>query len=194
MDMDYYKLIEWNNVDIDKILSIIDSPNYLREQVIPLTIEKQLEIFKVLKIDVELCTAYRIMLVYMPPNSRISIHSDKPRETNEPGKLHRCIILPLVSCEQLIWTWYEPTDPSQIFYYGETGNWKTVPMIPDAYARALDTIVCDKPFLSDIGTFHALRNNSDKPAIAISIRVMPWSWETLNTEPSMPPVNEITLK
>lgn len=192
--MTYYSLIDWNLAPIDKILSTITIPAYTREQVVPINKQTQFEIFKLINVDVSKCTMAKIMLVYMPPKTRINIHSDKPKETTDPGKLNRCVFLPLKSCEQLVWSWYEVTDPTKIYYYGESENWQTVPMIPYPYAREVDSTVCDKPFLSDIGNFHALCNAGDEAAIGISIRLMPWAWEPLDTEPILPPVSGITLK
>lgn len=192
--MDYYKSINWDSAPIEEILSIVTVQNEDREQVVPLNKETEQKVLELLNVDMSKIDMRKIMLVYFPPSKSISIHSDKPRETDDPGKLHRCIILPLKNCESLVWTWYEAIDPSKIFYYGEAANWKTVPMIHHDNAKALKTITCKEPFLSDIGTFHALRNLSNKPAIALSIRLMPWAWDNLETEPILPPVPAITLR
>lgn len=191
--MTYYNLINWDSAPVDKILASITIPAYTREQVVPIDKQTQFEIFKLLNVDTTKCTMSKVMLVYMPPKTRINVHSDKPKETSDPGKLHRCIFLPLQSCEHLIWSWYEVTDPSKIYYYGESENWQTVPMVPYPYAREVESVICNKPFLSDIGNFHALRNIGDEPAIALSIRLMPWAWEPLGIDPILPPVPEITL-
>ena len=192
--MDHYKLINWDSAPIEEILSIITIQNKDREQVVPINKETEQKILELLKVDVSKIDRRRIMLVYFPPNKAINIHSDKPKETTDPGKLHRCIFLPLKNCENLIWSWFEPTDPSKIFYYGESENWQTVPMIHYKYVKEIESVICDKPFLSDIGTFHALRNTSNNPAIGISIRLMPWAWETIDTDTVLTPIDAITLR
>jgi hypothetical protein len=192
--MDYYKSIDWHSVPIDEILSIITINNQHREQVVPLTKETEIKVLELLNVNMPKIDMWKIMLVYFPPNKRVSIHSDKPKETNDPGKLHRCIFLPLKNCQNLIWHWYEAIDSSKIFYYGEPENWKKVPMIQYDNARILNTTDCKHPFISDIGTFHALQNLSNEPAIGLSIRLMPWAWDTIDTDPILPPVSGIALK
>jgi len=191
--MTYYNLINWDSVPIDKILSAIPIPAYTRGEVVPIARNIQFEIFNMLNVDLSKCTVAKIMLVYLPPKSRITIHSDQPKETTDPAKLNRCIFLPLKSCEQLIWSWYEVTDPTKIYYYGEAQNWQTVPMVPYPYAKEIASVPCNKSFLSDIGNFHALRNEADEPAIGISIRLMPWAWDPLGTEPLLPPIPGMSI-
>jgi hypothetical protein len=191
--MAYFKTINWNTIPIEQILANITISSYSREQVVPLDKKTQIEILKLLGVDLTQLDSFKIMVVYMPSKTQLSIHSDKAKETTDLNKLHRCIFLPLKSCKQLTWSWYEITDPSKIYFYGEPENWQTVPMIEKAYAKELDSICCDKPFLSDIGTFHALKNDGDGPAIGLSFRLMPWSWNSIEEDPLLPSVPGISL-
>jgi len=191
--MNYYKSVVWNNILTDNILSVIGSVEYSSSQVVPLSKDKQVEIFNILKIDNTEYTTAKIMLVYLPPNTRFSIHSDKPKETKDPRKSCRCLFLPLKSCDKLTWSWYEVTDSTKVFYYGEANNWPIVPMISDSFALELDTVMCDKPFISDIGTFHSLRNDGNNSAIALSIRLMPWTCDNIDVDPILPPIHGVAL-
>lgn len=191
--MEYFKTVSWPNVPVEKLLSIIPIPPTTQAIVRPIDRQLQLVIFKLLDIDITDCSAYNLMLVYFPPHSQINIHSDKPIDELEHLRISQGVILPLKDCEQLVWSWYEATDPKAIFHKSEKGSWKTVPMIPSFAAKEIESTVCDKPFISDIATFHALKNNSDKPAIAISIRLMPWSYGTVQECTDLPTIANLTL-
>jgi mannose-6-phosphate isomerase-like protein (cupin superfamily) len=65
-------------------------------------------------------------------------------------------------------------------------------MIPESATRAVEKIKCDSAFIADIGSWHSLKNFSNKPAVALSIRVMPWSWEDFKTS-GLPPIEGVTL-
>ena len=187
--MRHHTPISWSNIPVSQILDIITIANPDLERVEPLDKATQEAIAKMLNIDLAQCTGYKIMLVYMPVGKKLWIHSDKPKETNDPGKLGQAVFLPLTSCEQLHWSWFECTDPSQIFYHGEKGKWQTVPMIPYTAAKEIETVSANKPMITDIGTWHALRNDSDTPEIALSFRLLPWSWEEFSTSINLPPIN-----
>lgn len=191
--MEYYKRITWENLPIKELLSAIVIPDTTQAIVRPISLPIQHLIFKLLKINIDKCPAFNIMLVYFPPNTQINIHSDMPPGEPEGMRIQQGIILPLADCDQLVWSWYEPTNPADVYYKGENNSWKTVPMLPRASAKVISSTVCDKPFISDIGTFHALRNNSSKPAIAISIRLMPWSYSTVQECEELPPIDNFTI-
>ena len=186
--MQHYTLISWPNIPVSQILDIITIHNLELERVEPLDKDIQNIIAKILNIDVRQCTDYKIMLVYIPVGKKLWIHSDKPKETTDPGKLGQALFLPLTSCEKLYWSWFECTDPSQIFYYGEEGKWQTVPMLPYAAAKEIETVSANNTMITDIGTWHALRNESDTPEIALSFRLLPWSWEEFSSSTTLPPI------
>jgi hypothetical protein len=176
--MKHYKLIEWDNVPVDKLLEIIPiSKETVKTYVDPIDKDIEAQIASLLNLDLTVCTMHRIMLVYMPAKEEINIHSDKPVQTTEPGKLDQAVFLPLKSCDQLHWNWYEATDPSGVYTHG-SNSWKTVPMLHKQFSKLVDTTTGDKPFIADIGTWHNLVNLSDKPAVALSIRLMPWAWQS----------------
>ena len=133
------------------------------------------------------------MLVYIPPKTKLTIHSDKPKDTTDPGKLDQAVFLPLKSCEETTWSWYEVTDPTKIFYHGENGAWQTVPMIRPIYAKQIDSVKCDGPLITDIGTWHSLNNMGTEPAIGLSLRLMPWSWKDFSTSQELFPIKNIKL-
>lgn len=191
--MRYYKPVNWNIPSADQILELISIPSNNQATVSPIDLATQKVILNLLKVNLDECSNHNIMLVHFPPHTHINIHSDKPKYTKEPGKLDQAIIIPLKSCEQLHWSWYEVLDDSKIYHYGESANWKMVPMIPFTAAKEIETTMCDKTFISDIGSFHALRNTGNNTAIAISIRLMPWGWEDFTTCNSLPPIEDFTL-
>ena len=191
--MEYYKRVTWGNLPIKELLAALVIPDTTQAIVRPISLPIQHLIFRWLKIDLEKCSAFNIMLVYFPPGSQINIHSDMPPSEPEGMRIQQGVILPLENCDNLTWAWFEPTDPAAIFYKGESNSWKTVPMLPRASANLVASTVCDKPFISDIGTFHALKNSSDKPAIAISIRLMPWSYNTVQDSSELPPIDNFTI-
>jgi hypothetical protein len=189
----HYKPIIWPAARPADILSIItiDQPDV--ERVAPLDSATQIKIADMLGVDRDLCTVCRIMLVYVPAGKKLWIHSDKPRETTDPGKLGQAVFLPLADCELLHWSWYECTDNEKIFYHGESGKWQTVPMIPDDAAREIETTSAGQAMITDIGAWHALRNLHNTAAIALSFRLMPWSWEDFSPDTTAPPIRNITL-
>jgi mannose-6-phosphate isomerase-like protein (cupin superfamily) len=65
-------------------------------------------------------------------------------------------------------------------------------MVPVTATKAVEKIKCNSAFIADIGTWHSLKNFSNKPAVALSIRLMPWSWEDFKTS-SLPPMKGVTL-
>jgi mannose-6-phosphate isomerase-like protein (cupin superfamily) len=179
--MRHYKSIIWPNIPTSKILDIIEISDYELEKVQMLDRDIQKLIIKLLNIDLSPDSGYKIMLVYMPPGKKLWIHSDKPRETKDLGKLGQAIFLPLTSCKKLHWTWFECIDSSQIFYHGEQDMWQPIPMLPYAAANEVETVSADTTMITDIGTWHSLRNDSDTAEIALSIRISPWSWEEFST-------------
>ena len=187
--MNYYRDINWQ-APVESLLSVIPIPKFLNAQVRPIALDIQPKLFDLLKIDANKCDAYKVMLVYFPPNSKIDIHAD----VSGDNKISRCIILPLKNFDQVTMNWYEPTDPSKIFYYGKEDLWSPVPFLPDESANIVGTTICNKPFIGDIITFHGLENKSDDVAIAISIRIMPWSLQTLQDCNTLPPIEGITFK
>jgi hypothetical protein len=189
----HYKPIIWPAVALANILDIIriDQPDL--ERVAPLDSATQIKIADMLGVERDLCTVCRIMLVYVPAGKKLWIHSDKPRETSDPGKLGQAVFLPLTDCVRLHWSWYECTDPEKIFYHGEAGKWQTVPMIPDSAAREIETTPASQAMITDIGTWHSLRNLSDTAEIALSFRLMPWSWQDFSQDTALPPIRNIFL-
>jgi len=190
--MNHYKPVQWS-APVDTLLSLIPVAEYATAQVRPINIAVQHTIFKLLNIGISKCEHYNIMLVYFPPNSKIDIHSDKPVDIPEEIRISQGIILPLQSCDNLIWNWYKAVNPEAIYHYGEEGNWKRVPFLRPWGSELIETVSCSKPFISDIGTFHALENRSDQTALAISIRLMPWSYGTVQTCDALPPIPGVSL-
>lgn len=193
--MTYFKRIQWLNVPVDTILQNITAPKTTGRvgQVVPLPYDIKSKIASMLKIDLAQCSESRIMLVYFPPLGFVNVHSDKPVQDIAEGKLSQCVILPLANFHDVEWTWHEITDSSKIYHHGETQNWKTVPMVPNDATRPIETIRCDSPFIADIGTWHSLKNFSKQPAIALSIRLMPWSYQDFKTCQTPPPVPNLTI-
>jgi mannose-6-phosphate isomerase-like protein (cupin superfamily) len=180
--MNHYNSISWPLIPTAEILDIIPifDPELAKVQTLDITTKET--IIKLLNIELTQGSDYKIMVVYMPPGKKLWIHSDKPVETKEPGKSQKAIFLPLTSCEKLHWSWFECTDTSQIFYHVEKGMWQQViPMMPYSAANEIETVPANKTMITDIGTWHALRNESDTPEIALSIRVLPWSWEEFSS-------------
>ena len=184
--MEYYKLINWAT-PVNELLSTIPVFESDIAYVRPLPIDVQHKIFNLLNIDISHCNTYNVMLVRFPPNTHINIHSDKPVDIPEDRRISQAIILPIENCSNLVWNWYEVADPSAVYYYGEEGSWKRVSFLQRWGSKLIESTMCDKPFISDIGTFHALENTSDKTALAISIRLMPWSYQTIQTT-ELPPI------
>jgi mannose-6-phosphate isomerase-like protein (cupin superfamily) len=180
--MNHHKLISWPPIPTAEILDIIKISDPELAKVQNLDKATQEMIIKLLDIGISQNSHYKIMLVYMPPHKKLWIHSDKPKETTDPGKSEKAVFLPLTSCEKLHWSWFECTDTSQIFYHGEKSMWQQViPMLPYSAAKEIETVPANKTMITDIGTWHALRNESDTPEIALSIRVLPWSWEEFSS-------------
>ena len=179
--MKHYMPIPWTNIPVTQILDVISIGNLELERVEPLNKATQEKIAKLLNIDLSQYTGCKIMLVYMPAGKKLWIHSDKPKETKELGKSGQAVFLPLTSCNKLHWSWFECTDSSKIFHYSEKDMWQTVPMIPYSAAKEIETVTADRTMITDIGTWHALRNESDTAEIALSIRISPWSWEEYST-------------
>lgn len=179
--MNHYKLIHWPTIPTAQILDIIKISEHSLEKVQALDRDIQKMIIKLLNIEISQSSGYKIMLVYMPPGKKLWIHSDKPKETKDLGKLKKAVFLPLTSCDKLHWSWFECIDPSQIFYHGETDMWQIIPMLPYSAAKEIETVSANNTMITDIGTWHALRNDSDSAEIALSIRITPWSWEELKT-------------
>ena len=179
--MNHFKLINWPAIPSAQILDIIKIADPESEKVQALDKITQKMIIKLLNIELSQGSGYKIMLVYMPAGKKLWIHSDKPKETNDLGKLGQAVFLPLTSCDKLHWSWFECMDPSKIFYHGDEGNWQTVPMIPYTAAKEIETVSANRTMITDIGTWHALRNDSDITQIALSIRILPWSWEEFST-------------
>jgi hypothetical protein len=191
--MQHYKLVNWAP-DLEKLLSVIPIQDSGKAYVKPIDMTIQRIIFKLLGVDILKCNQYNLMLVYFPPKSQINIHSDKPVDIPEDIRIAQAVLLPLKSCDNLVWNWYEATDSSRIQYNGDPGSWKRVPFLPRDASNLINTVICNQPFISDIGTFHALENTGDEPAIAISIRLMPWSYGTVQTCNELPPISGIALK
>jgi hypothetical protein len=187
--MRHYKPIIWPNIPVSQILDIITLGNLELERVEPLDKPTQELIAKILNIDPTRCEGYKIMLVYIPAGKKLWIHSDKPTETTDLNKLAQAVFLPLTSCKKLHWSWFECTDTSKIFYYGQGNKWQTVPMLPYDAAREIETVSADNAMVTDIATWHSLRNDGDTPAIALSFRIVPWSWEEFSTCVDLPPIN-----
>jgi len=195
--MSYYKEINWKDLPINEMLTHIKVPNSAAHDhgnVIAIDQVTQNILFQLLSIDIRACSESKIMLVHFPPHTTINIHSDKPVEYIPEGKVDQCVFLPLVSCEELEWSWYNVIDQSKIFFHGSNGNWKTVPMVQYNNAEKVQSVVCDQPFIANIGEYHALRNHSPNTAIGISIRLMPWSYQQFLTCDELPPIPNLTLK
>jgi hypothetical protein len=190
--MSYFKRVKLDNIPFAEILTHITIPNG-GGQVVPLSHEVKFKLAELLKIDLDQCVQSRIMLVYFPPFGFVNIHSDKPVEDLPEGKLDQCVIVPIDNFQDVEWTWYEILDHSKIYHYGQKENWKTVPMIPPTATNAVEKIKCNSAFIADIGTWHSLKNFSTKPAIALSIRLMPWSYQDFKTCQTLPPVSNLTI-
>lgn len=190
--MNFYKLVSWPNVAVEQVLKALTVDLEINPYVRPISKDVQLTICKILNIDLDKTTNHNLMLVYFPPHSQINIHSDKPVNTFEAGKLDQALFLPLKSCDTLIWNWYEATDPSKIYVYDKSSDYKPVPILPYDAAISVEEIICDKPFISNIGQWHALKNTGDDYSLALSIRVMPWGWEDFKSS-GLPPITGLTL-
>jgi hypothetical protein len=189
--MTYFKRVKLDNIPYAEILKNLTIPSGAG-QVSPLPHDVKFKLAELLKIDLDQCVQSRIMIVYFPPLGSVNIHSDKPVEDLPEGKLDQCIIVPIDNFQDVEWTWYEVLDYSKIYHYGQKENWKTVPMVPVTATKAVEKIKCNSAFIADIGTWHSLKNFSNKPAVALSIRLMPWSWEDFKTS-SLPPMKGVTL-
>jgi hypothetical protein len=189
----HYKIISWPTIPVSQILDhiMIDQPNL--ERVALLSNPVQAMLMTELSIDLELTSLYRIMLVYIPAGKKLCIHSDRTTENLGPDKLGQSVFLPLKNCDKLYWSWYECIDSEKIFYHKNEGNWNTVPMLPYEAANEIDTVAASHSMITDIATWHALRNVGDKPAIALSIRLMPWSWQDFATCVILPPLPKVMI-
>lgn len=190
--MSHFKRVKLDSVPFADILTNITIPNG-PGQVTPLPNDVKVKLAELLKIDLSQCVQSRIMLVYFPPFGSVNIHSDKPVEDLPEGKLDQCLIVPIDNFQDVEWTWYKVIDHSKIYHYGQKENWKTVPMVPPTAATAIEKTKCDSAFIADIGTWHSLKNFSAKPALALSIRLMPWSWQEFATCQESPPVADLTI-
>lgn len=190
--MEYYKRIKFDHLPLDHISKLILNIKSTVPDVRLLEGSIQKHICRLLNIDWNRCEIYKIMLAYFPPHSKLQIHSDTPISTTDPGTLDKAIFIPIQNCSQLYWNWYECLDDTKIFHYGSQYNWKVVPMISDAHSKLVETVLCDQPFIGNIEKWHSLHNTSDKPAIGISVRLMPWCWSS-NKNWSDPPIQRITL-
>jgi mannose-6-phosphate isomerase-like protein (cupin superfamily) len=186
--------IFWPTIPASQILDIITISDINLEKVQAVDKATKETVIKLLNIELTQGSDYKIMLVYMPPGKKLWIHSDKPVDIPEDIRIAQAVLLPLKSCDNLVWNWYKATDSSRIQYTGEPGSWKRVPFLPRDASNLIDTVICNRPFISDIGTFHALENTGDEPAIAISIRLMPWSYGTVQTCNELPPISGIVFQ
>lgn len=189
----HYKIISWPTILASQILGhiMIEQPDL--ERVAPLSKPVQETIMKELSVNLDLCSLYRIMLVYVPAGKKLSIHSDRTTENLGLDKLGQSVFLPLSNCNNLHWSWFKCIDSEKIFYYKNEGNWNTVPMLPHDAATEIDTIVGNNTMITDIATWHSLRNDGNDPAVALSIRLMPWSWEDFGTCTALPPLRNVIL-
>jgi hypothetical protein len=188
--MNHYKTIVWDNLPIDQIINAIPIPSasYMNYDGFVGPIDRKIvdEICQLLQIDTAQCDFYSIMLCYFPPGKKLPIHSDKPVDAADHEALNQCIILPLQNCNKVRWDWYELEDPSAIYYRGKKEN--SIPMIPPTAGRVIDSRLCDQPFISNIGAWHVLENPTDKVAMMLSIRLMPWSRTVFQQSNTLPPV------
>jgi hypothetical protein len=191
--MSFYKNIKWDNVPIDTLLEIIPIPADVKPYVSPIPLSVQYKIFDLLGIDIKECDTHNVMLVHLPPNSRFGIHSDKPVKTRDAGKLEQAVFLPLTSCQNVVWSWYGVTRPSKIYHFGEEKDWQVVPFVPDDAAIELENTKCDRPFITDIGTWHRLTNTGSESEFGISIRLMPWGWQPFKDCVELPPIPNLSL-
>jgi hypothetical protein len=189
--MSFYKDIKWDNKPIDKLLEVISIPINPRPYVAPIDQDTQLKIVDVLGIDIKKYNYHNFMLVHLKPNSKFTIHSDKPLHTLEDGKLEQAIFVPLQNCENVKWYWYELIDQSKVFYHSE--DYKPVPMILDDAAREVAQTDGNKAMITDIGNFHRLTNTGTDSAYALSLRFMPWGWQPFKDCVELPPIPNLSL-
>jgi hypothetical protein len=190
--MEYYKRIKFDCLPSDHILKLITNVKSTVPYVRPLERLTQQYICQLLNVDWNRCEIYKIMLAYFPPHSKLQIHSDTPISTTDSGTLDKAVFIPIQNCSHLHWNWYECLDDTKIWHYGSKSNWKVVPMISEVYAKLVETLLCDRPFIGNIEKWHSLHNTGDAPAIGISVRLMPWCWSS-NKDWSDPPIRGVTL-
>ena len=131
------------------------------------------------------------MLGYFPANGgKGPIHLDKVINPAPDQNFNQGIILPLRNCDQLEWSWYNLTDPDAVYYRGHKET--SVAMIPREKAELLESIYCTDMFIADSGTWHQLINFGSEPAILLSIRLMPWGLEPINSCNSLPPISNFS--
>jgi hypothetical protein len=191
----YYKNINWPIHNLAKVFEHIriPDPGYMNYEgyVGPLDRPSINKIYELLGIDSGQCSFNSIMLGYFPPNGgKGPVHSDKVVDPTPEQNFNQGIILPLINCDQLQWSWYKLEDPDAIYYRGKKEN--SVAMIPRDRARLVESIYCDNMFIADIGTWHQLVNYGTDPAILLSIRLMPWGLEDINVCNSLPPIDNFS--
>jgi hypothetical protein len=191
----YYKRIHWPNLPLDQVIEHIKIPDFkfmnYEGYVGPLDRSSVHKIYNLLGIDYSNCSFYSIMLGYFPPNGgNINIHSDHVVDPRPEQNFNQGIILPLINCDQLQWSWYKLSDPNAVFYRGHKES--SVAMIPRDRAELLESIYCQSMFIADIGTWHQLINLGTSPAVMLSIRLMPWGLETIDSCKTLPPVANLS--
>ena len=147
--------------------------------------EAQHVILEHLGADMNTVVNYNVLQGYFPSLDPITIHSD---HSLLAGSVYRSLIIPIKNCEQLTWTWYKCVDENKIYQMGAEGRFNIVPMIPFDAAEAVESKLCDEPFVSDICTWPSLCNAGSEPAQLISIRILPWAQQDWRQTPSLPPL------
>jgi hypothetical protein len=191
----YYKRIHWPNLPLDQVIKHVKIPNsrYMNHEgyVGPLDRPTVHKIYDLLGIDYSNCSCYSIMLGYFPANGgRGPIHSDKVVDPKPEQNFNQGIILPLINCDHLRWSWYNLSDPNAVYYRGRKES--SVAMIPEDQAELLDSIYCHDMFIADIGTWHQLVNFGTSPAALLSIRLMPWGFDLIDGCNTLPPVANLS--
>ena len=186
----YKKIILQNPVqeDILKLITPPEIPNHKIGFVGKLDLSIQESIFKILDIKKESYHSHNKLLVYFMPNSSIVIHSDTRKDSLYIHQVNQTVLLPLINCEKLKWSWYDLVNKDAVFYYGEEKKFNVVPSIPLQDTKVLYEKYCDAPFISNVKQWHNLTNTGNEIAIAISIRLLPWSGKT---DFSLPPIPNV---
>lgn len=190
--MALYKLVSWNNLQKDEILSLLPTPSIQNENIGYIgRVDNNIQssILKLLNFDEKKATQHNMLLMYFFPKSSIMIHTDHRENIPDQHQANQTVILPLKNCEQVKWGWHEVINPEGIFIYGEDKKFNPVPNVRKKDTKVLEEIYCTTPFLANIKQWHNLVNEGDEIAIGLSFRLFPWSSKTNLDNPPIPGVS-----
>lgn len=100
-------------------------------------------------------------LIYCPANFNPPYgHRDPPYDSSF------VVNIPLINCENSVTTLYKANNKSKKMYFGTT----LIEILSIHDTESIDSYVLNRPVMLNTSIFHAVRNFSDTPRVAISLQ------------------------